>query len=92
MTECDHPAPDQERIVRGDRIGEYLVQIGSDLAQGPTDKIEEAHRLCHQDTGATSYTFWSGDRRCPKCDALWTEARIGPARPGDNVDDGLLSI
>ena len=31
MTECDHPAADQERVMPGDRIGEYRVQIGTDL-------------------------------------------------------------
>jgi hypothetical protein len=92
MTECDHPVPDQDRIVPGSRIGEYLVQIGSDLAQGPIDKIEEAHRLCHKDTGATSYTVRAGDKQCPKCGAWWSEAWISPARTGDNVEDGLLSI
>jgi hypothetical protein len=92
MTECDHPAPDRDRIVPGSRIGEYLVQIGSDLAQGPIDKIEEAHRLCHEVTGETSYTVRSGDKQCPVCGVWWSEAWISPTRPGDNAADGLLSI
>jgi hypothetical protein len=92
ITECDHPAADQERILRGDRIGEYVVQIGSDLAQGPSAKVDEAHDLCHLDTGATSYTLSLRDVRCSNCGAWWTEARVGPDRRGDNVDHGLLSI
>lgn len=94
MTECDHPAPDQDRIVRGSRVGEYVVQIGSDLAQGPipTDKIEEARRLCHEVTGATSRTLRSGNRQCPICRVWWSETSIYPTRPGDNVADDLLSV
>jgi hypothetical protein len=85
MTECDHPTPDQDRIIAGSRIGEYLVQIGSDLAQSPTDKIEEAHRLCHEATGTTSYTVQPGDKQCPECGTWWTEVWVSPTRPGDNV-------
>jgi hypothetical protein len=93
MTECDHPAPNQDRILPGSRIGEYVVQIGRDLALGPipNDKIEEAHRLCHEDTGANSRTVRLGDKQCPKCGVWWSETSISPARPDDNVADDLLS-
>jgi hypothetical protein len=93
VTECDHPTPDQDRVVLGDRVGEYVVQIGSDLAQGPipTDKIEEARRLCHEVTGTTSRTLRSGDKRCPKCGVWWSETSIRPTRRGDNVAGDLLS-
>lgn len=95
MTECDHPAADQDRTVPGSRRGEYVVQIGRDLALGPipNDQIEEAHHLCHLDTGTTSYTVVRlGDQQCPKCGIWWSETSIRPARPGDNVADDLLSI
>jgi len=88
MTECNHPAPDQDRIVQGRRIGEYVVQTGRDLALGPipTDKIEEAHRLCHELTGATSRTVRLGNQQCPKCHAWWAETSIIPSRPGDKTE------
>jgi hypothetical protein len=94
MAECDHPAPDQQRIVAGSSVGEYVVQIGSDLAQGPIpeDMIEEARRLCHEVTGATSRTLRSGDRHCPECGAWWSETSVSPTRPGDNAADDLLSV
>jgi hypothetical protein len=93
MTECDHPAPDQDRLVPGSRIGEYAVQTGSGLAQGPipTDKIDEARRLCHDVTGATSRTVRTGNKQCPKCGGWWSETWIRPSRPGGNVADDLLS-
>lgn len=93
MAECDHPASDQDRIVQGGRIGEFVVQIGSELAQGPipSDKIEEAVRLSHELTGATSRTYRSGEKRCPKCGDWWSETRISPGVPNDNVADNLLS-
>ena len=91
MTECDHPTPDKERTVPGDRIGEYVVQI--DLAEGPVpmERFDEAHRLCHADTAATARTtVLLGDRRCPKCGAGWTETLIRPTHSSDNVADDLL--
>jgi hypothetical protein len=93
MAECDHPTPDQQRIVAGSRVGEYVVRIGSDLAQGPIpgEKIEEARRPCFETTGATTRTLRSGDRQCPKCGAWWSDTSISPAHPGDRVPDDLLS-
>jgi hypothetical protein len=94
MTECDHPAPDRERLLRGGgRGGEYVVQIGSDLAQGPipTDKLEEAIRLIQEETGATSRTYRSGNKRCPACGGWWSETRIRAGRPDDYVAEALLS-
>lgn len=93
MTECAHPAPDKALTMPSDRIGEYVVQIGSDLAEGPIpmDKIDEAHRLCHGDTGANARTtVVLGDRRCPKCGTWWSETLIRPTRPSDNETDDLL--
>ena len=93
MTKCDHPAPDQDRLVReGGRPGEYVVQIGSDLAQGPipTDTMEEAIRLCREETGATTRTYRSGNKQCPSCGGWWSETRIRPGTPDDNVADDLL--
>ena len=66
MTDCEHPTPDKERTVPGDRIGEYVVQI--DLVEGPVsmDRFDEAHDLCLADTGANARTtVLLGDRRCP---------------------------
>ena len=91
MTECDHPIPDKERTVPGDRIGEYIVQI--DLAEGPVsmDRFDEAHDRCLADTAANARTtVLLGDRRCPKCGAGWTEILIRPTLPSDNVVDDLL--
>jgi hypothetical protein len=87
MTQCDHPASDQERLAQGSPIGELVVQIGSELAQGPipSDKIEEAVRLSHELTGATSRTYRSGDKSCPECGGWWSETRISPGLPGDNA-------
>jgi hypothetical protein len=94
MTQCDHPAPDQDRLVPGGRVGEYVVQIGSDLAQGPipTGKVDEARRLTFETTGATSRTIRSGDKRCPQCRGWWSEVRITPSSPGNSEADDLLSV
>jgi hypothetical protein len=76
-----------------DPIGEYVVQIGSDLTIGPIpmDKINEAHDLCHADTGANARTtVLLGDRQCPKCGVGWSETLIRPTRPSDNAADDLL--
>ena len=94
MAERAHPAPTESRVVHGDRIGEYVVQVGSDLAQGPIpgDKIDEAHDLCHGDTGATlRSTSGPEDKNCPECGGWWSEIRIYPSRPADNVADDLTS-
>lgn len=93
MTKCDHPSSNQERLLReGRRGGEYVVQIGSDLAQGPipTEKIEEAVRLIHEETGATSRTYRAEKKRCPICNSGWSEIRIRPGLPHDNVAEALL--
>jgi hypothetical protein len=75
------------------RIGEYVVQIGSDLTIGPVpmDKIDEAHDLCLADTGANARTtVLLGRRQCPKCGTAWSETLIRPTRPSDDVANDLL--
>lgn len=94
MAECDHPGPGDSRVVHGDRIGEYVVQVGSDLAQGPVpgDKIDEAHSLCHRDTGATyRTTHRSGDKKSPNCEDWWSELWVYPGNPGHIAADDLTS-
>jgi hypothetical protein len=93
MTQCDHPASDEDRLVPSSRIGEYIVQIGSRLAQGPIpeDKIEEARRLCRGATGATARTLRWGNKDCPKCGGWWSEIWVCPSRPGDDVADDVAS-
>ena len=84
---CDHPAPGEDRILPGDRIGEYVVQYGSGIAQGPipTGKIDEAHDLCRADTGATLRSTTSPvDKECA-CGAWWSEVRVSPSRSSDGL-------
>lgn len=78
----------------GGRIGEYVVQIGSDLAQGPipSEKMDEARRLSFETTGATSRTIHPSDKQCSQCGGWWSEVRITPGSPGDSGADDLLSV
>jgi hypothetical protein len=93
MTQCDHPEAGQDRLVSGGRIGEYVVQVGSDLAQGPipAERVDEARRLVHETTGATSRTIRSGDKRCSTCGAWWSEISVTPGLSNDGETDNLLS-
>ncbi len=95
MARRDHPVPGATAIAQvGDmHNGEYIVRMGSEVAQGPIpmDKITEAGQLSRENTGTVAHAYRLRDQRCDKCGSWWSEIMVCPAQPGADVADDLLS-
>jgi hypothetical protein len=95
MAQCDHPASGEAATaqVGGRHTGEYIVRMGSEVAQGPIpmDKIAGAGQLSRENTGMVALAYRLRDQRCDECGGWWSEIMVRPARPGDDVGDDLLS-
>jgi hypothetical protein len=96
MARCEHPTRGETAIVQpdGTHAGEYVIQMGSDVAQGPIpmDKVAEAGQLSRENTGILARAYRLGDQPCDGCQGWWSEIAVRPARPGDDVADDLLSV
>ena len=99
MPGCEHPAPDEvfppQKVAPGMAPGEYRVDFGSVIAQGPLPEadIKDAGRLSQEETGEAAFASVPEDPlQCGTCGDWWSSCLIRPARPDDNPDDNLLTM